>query len=500
MHLLFRQNGVLDARLGQHLERHQLVDLRVDRRADRIVVVALGHLRVPGRAPRLRQPVDDLLKRGAKEAKSPKEIGQASSIVFLCVTGSKQVEAVVRGPDGLAAGLKAGSIIVDCSTSDPTSTMALAAELAAHNITLVDAPLSRTPKEAWEGQLDTMVGCTDAVFARLKPVLETWAGRVIHIGGTGDGHRMKLLNNFVSMGYASLYAEALTLAQKVGITPQRFDSVVRGGRMDCGFYQTFMKYVLERDRDAHKFTLQNALKDMTYLESMANDAGDDFLIAASLAETLRNHLHLPAVALGVARVAAEEVARKQRGFFAAEGIEFDLLWTDGGSDILQAVISGSADVGIGTGISLLAYRRSNRIVGVDAARREVRLTRVDGPGAGFSIPSEGQAILVVRSRRGGPVDTAVRVSIGEILDDGTIVASFGPGAAEVVAEGPAILGRPLSGDIGRGGLPSASASTFVASNSEGLKLCRNERIRSAALLQPARGARALRISFAGSNR
>ena len=222
---------------------------------------------------RNRTPVEDLLKRGAKEAKSPKEVGQPSSIVFLCVTGSKQVEAVVRGPDGLAAGLKAGSIIVDCSTSDPTSTMALAAELATHHITLVDAPLSRTPKEAWEGQLDTMVGCSDADFARLKPVLETWAGRVIHIGGTGDGHRMKLLNNFVSMGYASLYAEALTLAQKVGITPQRFDSVVRGGRMDCGFYQTFMKYVLERDRDAHKFTLQNALKDMTYLESMANDAG-----------------------------------------------------------------------------------------------------------------------------------------------------------------------------------------------------------------------------------
>ena len=106
---------------------------------------------------------------------------------------------------------------------------------------MVDAPLSRTPKEAWEGTLDTMVGASDAVFARLKPVLDTWAGRVVHIGGTGDGHRMKLLNNFIAMGYAALYSEALALAQKVGITPQRFDSVIRGGRMDCGFYQTFMQ-------------------------------------------------------------------------------------------------------------------------------------------------------------------------------------------------------------------------------------------------------------------
>jgi len=118
-----------------------------------------------------------------------------------------------------------------------------------------------------------MVGASDQLFARLKPVLDTWAGRVVHIGGTGDGHRMKLLNNFVSLGYAALYAEALALAQKVGISPARFDSVIRNGRMDCGFYQTFMRWTLEGDRDAHKFSIANALKDMTYLEAMADSVG-----------------------------------------------------------------------------------------------------------------------------------------------------------------------------------------------------------------------------------
>jgi 3-hydroxyisobutyrate dehydrogenase-like beta-hydroxyacid dehydrogenase len=222
---------------------------------------------------RNRQPVEDLIGRGAKEATSPRAVAEASDIVFLCVTGSREVEAVVLGDNGLASGLKPGSIIIDASTSDPNSTIALAAQLAPKGITYVDAPLSRTPKEAWEGTLDTMVGCMPEVFARLKPVLDTWAGRVVHIGGTGDGHRMKLLNNFISMGYAAIYAEALSLAQKVGITPDRFDSVIRGGRMDCGFYQTFMKYTLERDRNAHKFTLQNASKDMRYLEAMADAAG-----------------------------------------------------------------------------------------------------------------------------------------------------------------------------------------------------------------------------------
>ena len=202
-----------------------------------------------------------------------REVGAASSIVFLCVTGSPDVEAIVRGPLGVAGAMARGSMIVDCSTADPNSTLALAAELAPLGIDYVDAPLGRTPKEAWAGTLDAMVGATDAVFARLKPVLDTWAGRAVHIGATGDGHRMKLLNNFLSLGYAALYAEALTLSQKVGISPQRFDSVIRGGRMDCGFYQTFMQWTLDGNRDAHKFSIANGFKDLKYLESMADAAG-----------------------------------------------------------------------------------------------------------------------------------------------------------------------------------------------------------------------------------
>ncbi|WP_460450873.1 NAD(P)-dependent oxidoreductase [Alsobacter sp. SYSU BS001988] len=241
---------------------------------------------------RNRKPVEDLLGRGAREAKTPRELAQASTIVFLCVTGSREVESLVRGKDGLMEGLAKGSVVVDCSTSDPNSTVALAAALEAAGVTLVDAPLSRTPKEAWEGTLDTMVGASPEVFARLKPVLDTWAGRVIHIGGTADGHRMKLLNNFIAMGYAALYSEALTLAQKVGITPERFDSVVRGGRMDCGFYQTFMRWTLEGDRDAHKFTLSNAFKDMRYLESMADAAG----LANPVGNAVKNAYALPVAA------------------------------------------------------------------------------------------------------------------------------------------------------------------------------------------------------------
>ncbi len=220
-------------------------------------------------AHRNRVPVDDLVSRGAVEAGSMQDLAQNCTVIFLCLTGSPEVSAAVAA---LTPGLARGSVIVDCSTSDPTVSVRLAAELAEIGVDFVDAPLGRTPKEAWAGMLDCMVGATDAAFARVQPIIATWAGKIVHIGGVGDGHKMKLLNNFLSLGYAALYSEALALSRKVGIPVAEFDKVIRGGRMDCGFYQTFMGYALEGNRESHRFTIGNAYKDMRYVESMANAA------------------------------------------------------------------------------------------------------------------------------------------------------------------------------------------------------------------------------------
>jgi len=223
-------------------------------------------------ANRNRVPVEDLLARGAAEAGSAKALAESVDIVFLCVTGSPQVISLINGENGLAAAGKT-LLIVDCSTSDPSVTTALAAELAGRGVTLIDAPLSRTPKDAWERTLDVMIGGADEDVARVKPIIASFSQRMVHTGPTGTGHTMKLLNNFVSLGYGALYAEALMLGAKSGLKAEIFDQVLRGGRMDCGFYQTFFKYVIERDRDAHKFTLRNALKDLTYLSAFATNAG-----------------------------------------------------------------------------------------------------------------------------------------------------------------------------------------------------------------------------------
>ena len=219
-----------------------------------------------------RAPVDDLVKRGAREAKNPAEIASASDVVFLCVTGSREVEALVRGPDGLKAGAHKDLVIVDCSTSDPNSTIALAAELKPLGVAYCDAPLGGTPANAEEGKLSVMVGCEAGLWPRLAPIFAGFTTKATRLGPAGDGHKMKLIMNFFGMGYASIYAEALALGRKVGLSPQTIDAAMRGTRMDCGFYQTFFRWVLERDREAHKFTLRNAHKDMGYLVAMAEGA------------------------------------------------------------------------------------------------------------------------------------------------------------------------------------------------------------------------------------
>ncbi|MCA1442972.1 NAD(P)-dependent oxidoreductase [Ensifer sp. IC4062] len=232
-------------------------------------------------AHRNRAPVEALLAEGATEVKTPCEMAERCDIIILCVTGSPEVLSVVEGADGIAAAGKPLTI-VDCSTSDPSVTMKLAENLAGKGITLLDAPLSRTPADAAAGTLDVMVGGADDDVRRVWPVLECFAGRIVHTGPTGTGHTMKLLNNFLAMGYAALYSEALMLGRKAGLTPQIFDSVIRDGRMDCPFYRTFFRWVLERDPNAHKFAIRNAFKDMSYLAAFANASGAGNPIGAAV--------------------------------------------------------------------------------------------------------------------------------------------------------------------------------------------------------------------------
>ena len=222
---------------------------------------------------RNRVPVERLVGRGAVEAASPREMAEQCDMIHICLSNAPQVESVFRGPEGILAGARDGLVVIETSTSDPNVTLALAAELAAKGGHIVDAPLGRTPKEAEAGTLDAMVGADAAVFAQVLPVIECWAGNINHVGPVGAGHKMKLLMNTISMAYAAIYAEVTVLGAKVGVPPETVQKVIGSSRLGNGFFDTFMRCVVEGERDVHKFSIANAAKDLKYAGAMAAEAG-----------------------------------------------------------------------------------------------------------------------------------------------------------------------------------------------------------------------------------
>ncbi|MGB0905594.1 MAG: NAD(P)-dependent oxidoreductase, partial [Mangrovicoccus sp.] len=199
---------------------------------------------------RNRAPVESLAALGAREVGSAAEMAADCDVIHLCLSNSPQVEAIIRGPGGILEGGKPGLVVIDCTTADPTSTLALAADLEAAGMHMVDAPLGRTPKEAEAGQLDAMIGAAPEIFARVKPIIDCWAGNINHIGPVGAGHKMKLIMNFIGMGYAALYGEAVVMAAKSGLSPQAVRQVIGSSRLSNGFFETFMKYTVDRDPNA----------------------------------------------------------------------------------------------------------------------------------------------------------------------------------------------------------------------------------------------------------
>ena len=217
---------------------------------------------------RNRERVADLLAAGATQAASPAAMARAVDIVFLCVTGSPQVEAAVTGPEGLLGGANKNLLIVDCSTSEADSTTRLREQCAAAGVTFVDAPLARTPVEAELGKLNVMVGASAETFAKLEPVLKAFAENVFHVGGPGAGNTIKLLNNFMAQAICTATAEAFAVGQRAGVDLKHLVSLVSAGAVNSGLFQMMAK-TLQGDLGALKFELDNARKDLRYYTHLA---------------------------------------------------------------------------------------------------------------------------------------------------------------------------------------------------------------------------------------
>jgi 3-hydroxyisobutyrate dehydrogenase-like beta-hydroxyacid dehydrogenase len=259
-------------------------------------------------AHRNRGPVEDLLRRGATEAESPAALARASDVVILCVPSSAEVELCVFAEHGILAGAHEGLIVIDCTTAEPASTERVAKALACEAVRFADAPLTRTPKEAELGKLNTLVGADAALLAEIRPVLEAFCENIFHVGSVGSGHKLKLINNFLTQGTAALIAEACTTATKAGVDLHQLFEVVSAGGANSSVFQRMMPWVLGTGEGGMIFQLINAQKDVRYYTHLAETVGSTAFLGEAVHQTFTLAIaqgeaasYVPAIARGLGR-------------------------------------------------------------------------------------------------------------------------------------------------------------------------------------------------------
>lgn len=242
---------------------------------------ALNFLDHPGN-----QSVDEITGLGAKACATAADVTAASDVVILCVTGSPQVEAIITGENGILSGLKAGTVIVDCSTALPDSTVRMGAAVKAAGGEYIDAPMTRTAQHAHEGKLNLLVGGDAAVLDSIQPVLASFTETVEHVGALGHGHRLKLLHNYVSIGFMTLLAEAAAQSADAGIDPKVFVDVLASGGGASAALERLAPFITDGNRDGLPFFISNAQKDIDYYRTMSGEADAQKIIADGVANAI----------------------------------------------------------------------------------------------------------------------------------------------------------------------------------------------------------------------
>ena len=197
----------------------------------------------------------------AEPADNLKALATIADVVLLSLPHSDVVERAVLGDGGLADGLSSGKVLIDTSSSRPSSTRTIAGRLAGAGIEMLDAPISGGVLRAEEGKLAVMVGGKREVLERYYEVFQAFGEKIFHVGDHGAGHLVKSLNNLLSATTLASVAEAVILARKAGIAPETLLEVLNAGNGRS--YSTEVKFP--------RFILNRAFDDGFALDLMAKD-------------------------------------------------------------------------------------------------------------------------------------------------------------------------------------------------------------------------------------
>jgi len=178
---------------------------------------------------RHQEVTDELVAAGASPGARPRDIAASCDVLITMLPASPQVEEVLLGADGVIEGARAGLIVIDMSTISPIVTRTLAARLAAHGITMLDAPVSGGDKGAIAGTLSIMIGGDEDTFKRCITIFQALGKTIVYVGGSGAGQVVKACNQIVVALIIEAVSEALVLGSKAGVDPDKILQVLSGG-------------------------------------------------------------------------------------------------------------------------------------------------------------------------------------------------------------------------------------------------------------------------------
>lgn len=220
-----------------------------------------------------------------RAATTPREVAERSDIVVTMLPSGEYVRDVVTGESGLVAGLSAGSLVIDTSSSEPWLTLDSARALADAGVAMVDAPTSGAEMGAKAAELVFMVGGADADVARARPVLEVMGKQVFHLGPIGSGHSMKSINNLITAITFLATAEGLALGTRLGLDPNVMTDVMNVSTSMSWITQTHIKQRITNRRFDDAFKLELMVKDIRIALGLAGDQDMD-LPLCELGQTL----------------------------------------------------------------------------------------------------------------------------------------------------------------------------------------------------------------------
>ncbi len=175
------------------------------------------------------EAVKDVVKAGAKAGASSKEVAAVSEIIITMLPNSPEVKEVVLGPNGVLEGVKSGTILIDMSSIAPLASQEVSAKLKEKGVIMLDAPVSGGEPKAINGTLAIMVGGPEDTFEEVKDILAVMGGSVTRVGEIGSGNTTKLANQIIVALNIAAMSEAMVLATKAGVNPERVFEAIKGG-------------------------------------------------------------------------------------------------------------------------------------------------------------------------------------------------------------------------------------------------------------------------------